>query len=87
MQTEMCLLTISLVVCGIAEICGNKQAIWCQRSILEKRTDLLINGAFNKTKYKRDARLQAPVNCLTTMPTISIDTITAVLHGKERHNE
>ena len=82
MQTEMCLLTISRVVRGIAESCRNKQAVWCQRSILEKRTYLLVNGAFNKTEYKRDDRLQATVNSLTTMSTITKDTPLPLLWGR-----
>lgn len=49
---------------NLAEISGIKQANWGKRSILEKRTYMLIDGAFNPVRYKRHAWFQACIECL-----------------------
>lgn len=42
-----------------AEIRGDKQAKGSKRSVLEKRTHMLVNGAIHQIEHQGDDRLQA----------------------------
>uniref|UniRef100_M1A988 Ribosomal protein n=1 Tax=Solanum tuberosum TaxID=4113 RepID=M1A988_SOLTU len=43
----------------MTEISGSKQAIRCQRSVLEECTCMLVDGAIHSVKRKGDAGVQA----------------------------
>lgn len=40
---------------NLAEICGNKQADWGERSVLEKRSYMFVNGAIDPVRHKGHA--------------------------------